>query len=136
LVLRQCILVIYPQNLCKMKRIKSSEHSILKIYASTTDKIDSKLFYEYIVHLAKDNGVSGVTVYRGIMGFGLSSHISSSKFWELTEKLPIMIELIDKTDKLESFYQLIEEKILNMPKGCLVTMEPVFLKLQKFGKSK
>ena len=66
----------------------SSEHSVLRIRASTTDRISGKLLYEYIVELAKDTGIEGATVYRGIMGYGSSSKIASSKFWELTEKLP------------------------------------------------
>jgi PII-like signaling protein len=111
-----------------------SENSIIKIYASSTDRIGSKLLYEYIVYLAKEKGVAGVTVYRGIMGYGSSSsHISSSRFWELTEKLPVMIEMIDKTDVLEDFYRLIEPELLKMPKGCLVSIEPVRIKLQKSG---
>ena len=112
------------------------ESSLLKIYASSTDKLNSKLLYEYIVLEAKKYGISGVTVYRGIMGYGMSSEISSSKFWELTEKLPVMIELIDKTEKLEEFYSQIKKDLLDMPKGCLVTMEPISIKLQKLGKSK
>ena len=75
--------------------MENSESSILKVYASTTDRVGSKLLYEYIVELARDKGISGVTVYRGVMGFGLSSQITSAKFWELTEKLPVMIEIID-----------------------------------------
>jgi PII-like signaling protein len=115
--------------------MKSTASSVLKIYSSSTDKMGTKLLYEHIVHLAKDNGISGVTVYRGIMGYGLSSsHISSSRFWELTEKLPVMIEMIDKTDKLESFYSLIEPELLKMSKGCLVSMEPISIKLHKSGK--
>ena len=113
--------------------MKNSGCSILKIYASTTDKIGSKLLYEHIVHLAKNRNISGVTVYRGIMGYGQSSKISSSKFWELTEKLPVMIEIIDETEILEDFYDLIEPDLLAMPKGCLVTVEPTKIKLQKPG---
>lgn len=110
------------------------EHSILKIYASNTDKIGNELLYEHIVYLAKSKGISGVTVYRGIMGYGMSStHITSTRFWELTEKLPVMIEIIDNTDKLEEFYKLIEPDLKVMPKGCLVSMEPVEIKLQKKG---
>jgi len=112
-----------------------SEKSLLKIYASTTDKVGNKLFYEFVVHSARDAGISGVTVFRGIMGYGMSSEISSSRFWELTEKLPVMIELIDTTEKLESFYASIEDKLLNMSKGCLVTIEPVTIRLQKLGKT-
>ena len=115
--------------------MNTQEKSIMKVYASSTDKIGTQLLYEYIVYLAKDRGISGVTVYRGIMGYGSSSkHISTSKFWELTEKLPVMIEIIDKTEVLESFYKLIEEDLFNMPKGCLVTLEPVKVILQKSGK--
>ena len=109
-------------------------HSILKIYASNTDKIGNELLYEHIVYLAKAKGISGVTVYRGIMGYGMSStHVTSTRFWELTEKLPVMIEIIDLTDKLEEFYKLIESDLKGMPKGCLVSMEAVEIKLQKKG---
>ena len=111
------------------------ENSILKIYASSTDKISFELLYEQLVVLAKQKGIAGVTVYRGIMGFGLSNkQISSSRFWELTEKLPVVIEMIDKTEVLESFYQFIEKDLLSLPKGCLVTMHPIEIKLQKTGK--
>lgn len=114
--------------------MKRSKQSILKIHASTTDKIGSKLLYQHIVELARKKGITGATVYRGIMGYGSSSKISSSRFWELTEKLPVMIELIDTTEKLESFYTEIEEDLLNMPKGCLVAIEPGTILLQKKGK--
>ena len=114
--------------------MKRSEHSILKIHASTTDRMGSKLLYQHIVELAKERGITGATVYRGIMGYGSSSRISSSRFWELTEKLPVVIELVDSTEKLEKFYTEIEEELISMPKGCLVILEPVRILLQKKGK--
>ena len=113
--------------------MNSSEYSILKIHASTTDKMGSKLLYQHIVELAKEKGITGATVYRGIMGYGSSSRISSSRFWELTEKLPVVIELIDRTERLEAFFEGIREKLLSMPKGCLVALEPVNILLQKKG---
>lgn len=114
--------------------METDNHSILKIYASSTDKIGTRLFYDYIVNLAKEKGISGVTVFRGIMGYGSSSkHISSSKFWELTEKLPVMIEMVDKTKSLEEFYEHIKSELVDMPKGCLVTIEPIQIKLLKSG---
>lgn len=114
--------------------MENSEHSILRIHASTTDRIGSKLLYQYIVELAREKGITGATVYRGIMGYGSSSRISSSKFWELTEKLPIVIELVDRTEKLETFFSEIEQELVSMPKGCLVAMEPARILLQKRGK--
>lgn len=117
--------------------MKTDENSLLRIYASSTDKMGNELLYEYLVFLAKENGIAGVTVYRGIMGYGLSSRtISTSRFWELTEKLPVVIEMMDTTVKLENFYQSIEEKLKNIPNGCLVTMHPVEVKLHKYGNKK
>jgi len=108
----------------------NNDYSILKIYASTSDKIGANLLYEHIVNTAKEKNISGVTVYRGIMGYGQSSKkITNSKFWELTEKLPITIEIIDKTEILNSFYKFIENDLLGMSKGCLVSMEPIEIKL-------
>jgi hypothetical protein len=105
----------------------------LKVHASTTDKIGSKLLYQHLVELARDKGINGATVFRGIMGYGASSAIQSSRFWELTEKLPVVIEFVDRTEKLEKFYQRIEKELIKMPKGCLVILEPTQILLQKKG---
>ena len=117
----------------KSKKKRPAEYSRLKIKASTTDRIGSKLLYQYLVEKAKEKGISGATVFRGIMGYGTSSKIHSSKFWELTEKLPVVMEFVDKTSKLEQFYVEIEDELLRMPKGCLVTLEPTEILLQKQG---
>ena len=115
--------------------MKTNEHSILKIYASSTDKIGFELLYEYLVIKAKQSRIAGVTVYRGIMGYGMSStEISSSRFWELTEKLPVVIEMIDKTVNLENFYNSIENELDSLQKGVLVSIHPIVVKLQKTGK--
>ena len=117
--------------------MKQNDYSVLKIYASSTDRIGQKLLYEHIVQLAKEKELAGATVYRGVMGFGMSSKtISSSKFWELTEKLPVMIEITDKTEVLERFYDTLEPDLQKMHKGCLVSMEPVRILLMKPGKQK
>lgn len=114
--------------------MENSASSIMKIYLSSTDKHGLQLLYEYIVILAKTEGLAGATVYRGVMGFGSSSkQVSSSKFWELTEKLPIVIEIIDATEKIEKFYKLIEPELLKMPKGCMVTIDPATIRLMKTG---
>ncbi len=114
--------------------MEESNHSVLKIYASSTDHVGTKLLYEYLVHEARDFGLLGATVYRGIMGYGSSSRISSSKFWELTEKLPVTIELVDHPEKLELFFKRIQPTLITMPKGCLVTIEPIDIILLKSGK--
>ena len=113
--------------------MNNTGHSVLKIYASTTDRLGSRLLYEEIVYKAREAGISGVTVCRGVMGYGLSSRIHSSKFWELTEKLPVVIEMIDTDDKINSFYLTVEEDLRNSPKGCLVTISPIEVRLHKPG---
>jgi PII-like signaling protein len=113
-----------------------NNYSVLRFYASTTDKIHNELLYEYIVYEAKKQNISGVTVYRGVMGYGMSSkHVNTSRFWELVEKLPVVIEMVDKTEVLENFYKLIEPELQSMPKGCMVYMLPVNMKLMKKGKT-
>jgi len=112
-------------------------YSVLKFYASSTDRIHNELLYEFIVYKAKEKNISGVTVYRGVMGYGLSSkHVNTSRFWELVEKLPVVIEMVDKTENLEGFYKFIEPDLMSMPKGCMIYMEPVKMMLLKKGGKK
>lgn len=107
--------------------------SKLCIYLSSTDKINSQTAYESIVYLAKEKGLAGATVTRGVLGYGASSKIHSARFWEYTEKLPMVIELIDEKEKIADFYELIQPKLEAMRKGCLVTMEDVSVKLYRSG---
>ncbi len=109
------------------------ELSLIRIFISTTDKIDGKPAYENIVFLAKHAKLAGATAFRGIMGYGASSVIHSSKFWELTEKLPVVVELVDETDKIMDFYEQIAPKLNRMPKGCLVTIEKTQVLIYKSG---
>lgn len=112
----------------------SKDISLLRIFVSSTDIIDHQPLYEYITRKAKNNGLAGTTVLRGVMGFGASSKIHSSKFWELTEKLPMVIEIIDETAKVESFYNTIKPTLESIPKGILATIEKTQVLLYKSGK--
>lgn len=110
-----------------------SKAASLKIFVSSTDKIKETLLYEWIVFHAKKNGMGGTTVTRGIMGFGASSVIHSYKFWELTEKVPVVIELVDEEQKLLSFYETILPQLEQMRYGCMVTLSPLDVLLYKSG---
>ncbi|MBP1664688.1 MAG: hypothetical protein H6Q19_1828 [Bacteroidetes bacterium] len=114
-----------------------SENSILKIYVSNTDNFGMSLFYEHLVMKAYKKGISGATAYRGITGYGLSSNkIVSGKFWEINEKLPVIIEMIDRTEVLENFIEDIKSEIEEFGKGCLVYMQPIDIIIQQSGKKK
>lgn len=113
--------------------MEKMSHSVLKVYASSTDRLGSRLLYEELVHRAREAGLSGATVFRGVMGYGLSSQIHSSRFWELTEKLPVVIEIVDTEEKIEKFYSVLSTELESLPKGCLVTITPVEIRIHKHG---
>jgi len=91
---------------------------------------------ESIVFAAKNEGLAGATVFKGILGYGASSVIHSYKFWEITDKLPIVIEIIDEEVKIRKFYETIRPQLESMRYGCLATIENVEVLLFKSGKSK
>ena len=113
--------------------ISDQNNNVLRIFASTTDRVNGKLLYEEITYMAKDAGMAGVTVFRGVIGFGSTSVIHTSRFWELTEKLPILIEIVDEETKIKNFFESIKSILEEMPKGCLVTLEPTKVLMYKSG---
>lgn len=106
---------------------------ILKIYMSNTDKIKHSSVYEALAFGAKRYGLSGVTVYKGVMGYGTSSQLHSDKFWELTEKIPMVVEIVDEVEKIEGFLKKILPWIKELPKGCLITCQDTEILLTKQG---
>ena len=114
----------------------NTEAWVLKIFIGSTDQINQKPLYEYIVFQAKKKGIAGATVTKGIMGFGASSVIHSYKFWEVSEKVPLVVELVDEEAKIRSFYETIRPQLEAMKYGCLVTMEKVDVLLYKSGQKK
>lgn len=110
--------------------------ALLRIFISSTDHLRQDLLCESIVLAAKSEGLAGATVVKGILGYGASSVIHSYKFWEVTDKLPVVIELIDEEEKIRNFYETIRPQFESMRYGCLVTIENIEVLLFKSGKSK
>ncbi|MFO7657365.1 MAG: DUF190 domain-containing protein [Bacteroidales bacterium] len=113
--------------------IKSNDVSVLRIYASSTDKFEGKPLYEIIVYRAKEAGLSGTTVLRGVMGYGASSVVHSSKLWELTEKLPVIVEIVDDTEQVNLFFESVKPLLEKSSKGFLVTRDKTDVLYQKSG---
>jgi PII-like signaling protein len=109
------------------------EAKILRIFISNTDKFKHIPLYEMVVFAAKRYGIAGATVLKGSMGYGSSSVVRSVKFWELTEKLPIVIEIIDEADKIERFTTKILPWFDKLRYGCLITVEKANILLYKCG---
>ena len=112
------------------------EARVLRIFISNTDKFKHAPLYEIVVFAAKRYGLAGATVLKGIMGFGSSSSVSSLKFWEITEKLPIVIEIVDEAEKIDAFTQKILPWFENLRYGCMITVEKAEIILYKKGKKK
>jgi hypothetical protein len=105
-------------------------------YLSSTDKFRHEPLYEVIVYVAKRYGLSGATVVKGFMGYGSSSIVSNLRFWEFSDKVPIMIHIIDTEEKITAFMQVILPYFNKVRNGCLVTLEDVEIVLQKSGTAK
>ncbi len=115
---------------------KQEEARLLRIFVSSTDKFKHTPLYEVIVFAARRHGIAGATVIKGFMGYGSSSIVHSQKFWELAEKVPIIIEIVDTADKIDSFMEVILPYFESLPKGGLITMEKVNILLHKTGRKK
>lgn len=108
----------------------------LRIYFSSTDKAEHQLLSERLVTLAHDQQLAGVTVLKGILGFGASSVIHSYKFWEVSDKVPVIVELVDDDTKISGFVETIQPLLESMRYGCLMTREQVQVILYKSGNRK
>ena len=98
-----------------------SEAQLVRIFISENDKHAGRPLYEVIVEEARQSGMAGATVLRGILGFGAHSRIHTSKILRLSEDLPIVVEIVDKPERIEGFLP----KLDTMIKEGLITVEYV-----------
>ena len=108
----------------------------LRIYISSTDKFEHKPLYEVIVYAARSYGITGATVLKGIMGYGASSEIYSDKLWEISEKIPLVVEIIDESHKIDSFIESIKPLFEKVGKGHIITVEDTSIVLHRTGNRK
>lgn len=97
------------------------EGFLLRIYLGEQDKWHHQPLYEAIVLKAREMGLAGATVLRGPMGFGAHSHMHTAKILRLSEDLPVLIEIVDKEDKINAFIPELDK----MLGDGLVTVEKV-----------
>lgn len=94
---------------------------ILKIYIGENDLYNNEPLYQELIKLFKEKDLAGATAMTGIEGFGLNSKIKSNHIWQLSEDLPVVIEVVDKAEKIEEIIPLVKD----MVKEGLVTVEEV-----------
>lgn len=98
---------------------------LLRIFTGEADKIQHTFLYERILMAAREQGLAGGTVLKGIMSFGASSHIHRSRLIELSEDLPIVIEIVDGAEKIDAFVPVVHDLMDQCGRGGLITVEKV-----------
>ena len=101
----------------------SEKTGILKIYVGESDKINGRILFEEIVFEARNAGLSGATVYKGMMSFGASHSIHTMKIFALSNDLPVVVEIIDNIDKLDEFAKKVNTIMEFSKRGGLVTFQ-------------
>ncbi len=94
---------------------------LLRILVGETDKHDGVPLYEVIVLKARELGLAGASVFRGIMGFGADSILHTAKVLRLSEDLPVLIEMVDKQEKIDEILSFLDEVVVQ----GLITYEKV-----------
>ncbi|MBI5114847.1 DUF190 domain-containing protein [Candidatus Poribacteria bacterium] len=98
-----------------------SEAELLRIFIGETDKHGGRPLYEVIVESARKRGMAGATVLRGLLSFGANSRIHTAKILRLSEDLPVVIEIVDKPERIAEFLPELDEMI----EEGLITLEKV-----------
>jgi PII-like signaling protein len=97
------------------------ERTLMRIHIGESDKWHGKLLYQAIVELLRREGFSGATVLRGIAGYGSTSVYHTEKILRLSEDLPVVLEAVEFTERIEKILPQLDEMI----GGGLITLEKV-----------
>jgi PII-like signaling protein len=97
------------------------EGYLLRVFIGESDRHGHQPLYESIVLQAREAGLAGATVLRGVMGYGKHSILHTAKILRLSEDMPMIIEIVDSLEKIEKFLPVLDELI----KDGLVTIEKV-----------
>lgn len=97
------------------------EATLLRIYIGESDRWEHQPLYEAIIFKARELHLAGATAFRGPIGFGKSSRMHTSKILRLSMDLPMVIEIVDSEEKIQSFLPAIDSMIT----GGLVTLQKV-----------
>ena len=92
----------------------------LRIYLDEDLKWRDQLLYRAMVEKLLNAGLAGASVFKGIEGFGSSAHIHSARILEITENLPVMVEVVDTPKQISKALKAVEPML---PKHCLVTVQ-------------
>lgn len=102
-----------------------ADAKLLRIFLGEADKVRHTSLYEVIVREARTMGLAGATVWRGIMGYGPTSRIRTTRILDLSMDLPIIVEIADEEEKINRFLPVLHDLFEAAQSGGLVTVENV-----------
>lgn len=102
---------------------------LLRIFVGESDRHEGKPLYEWLVLKARELGLAGATVLRGIEGFGAHSRLHTAKILRLSEDLPILVEVVDSQERIEAFLPVVDRAV---GEG-LATLERVKVRFYRSG---
>ncbi|HZF07687.1 MAG TPA: DUF190 domain-containing protein [Thermoanaerobaculia bacterium] len=97
------------------------EGILVRIFVGDSDRFEGMPLYEAVVQKAREKGLAGATVFRGFEGFGAHSLVHTARLFRLSEDLPILVEIVDRKEKIDAFLPELDAMITE----GLVTMEKV-----------
>ena len=97
------------------------EGVLLRIFVGESDHFEGRPVYERIVLMARELGLAGATVLRGVMGFGAASRIHTAKILRLSEDMPMVVEIVDTEEKIELLLPFLDKVV----EEGMVTIERV-----------
>jgi PII-like signaling protein len=98
---------------------------MLRIFVGEQARYGHRPLYEEIVREAKLFGLAGATVLKGVLSYGHDMQVNTSKIMELGTNLPMVIEIIDSTEKIEGFLPMIEQMVRDASARVMITRELV-----------
>jgi len=103
-------------------RVLDGERTLVRIFIGDDDKWHHVPLDRAIVERLRREGFAGVTVLRGISGFGASSVVHTANLVDLSGDLPIVIEVVEDDEHVQKLLPILDEMVTG---GALVTMEKV-----------
>ena len=102
-------------------RGKVEHKKVLRIYIDNTDSYNGQALWKYILKSANENNLAGATVYKAVAGVGSHNTIHTFDIFNLSAKMPIVIEIIEQEDKISNFLNSLESAL----KEAFVTIHSV-----------
>lgn len=99
------------------------DSKLLRIFIGELDKLGHRPLYEAILFEAMKQGMAGCTILRGIMSFGASANIHTAKLIEISQDLPVVIEIVDHEEKISAFAGVAGKMMKEADCGGLITVE-------------